>query len=175
VLRIEQGRTRFGFADLDLDGEDAAGGHQDRKYAEYRQRARAFAGDADRADDLVAQDAELVRGLFRLGHQQQQQGHHQQHREDHGEGPEAGVVAQLDVDRRGAERDHQDADRIDDDGQRAGTEKVVEGIARRLFRIEGDRQFAVIAFHQLDAVGHGARRDEEGDHQIQRIEVPLQQ
>ncbi len=26
---IEQGRTRLGFADLDLDGEDAAGSHQD--------------------------------------------------------------------------------------------------------------------------------------------------
>ena len=91
--------------------------------------------------------------------------------EDDRQAPEAGGHAELPVEGGRAEHEHGQAEGVDDDGQRAGPEQRVEGVARGLLAAVGDGELFVVARHELHAVRGGARGDQEGDGHGQRLEV----
>ena len=169
---MQQRRAGLGLPELYLGDEVHCADRADHR--QQQNRAGTTIGAAGLGHGLAEEVAHALVGVLgggRLGQHRQRQRHHEVHREDHRETPEAGRDTELVVERCRPQHQHRDADGIDDDRQRARSEQGVERIAGGLLPVLDDRQFLVIARHQLYAVGGRPCRNQERDRQRQGLEI----
>ena len=173
IVRAMQERTAgLAFAELHL--RDEIHRAQRAEQREDEDGARAAIGAAGARHQNAERIAHALVGVFGgLGLRQhgERERHHEMHGEDHRKAPEARGDAELVIERRRAQHQHRDADRIDDDRERPRPEQGVERIARGLLAVLHDREFFVIPHHELHAVRSRARRDQKRNRQRQRFEV----